>query len=128
MSDASLAATLLVAGRVLVGALFVVGGVRHFFMLPAMTGLMASRGVPLPRLSIVAGSVFQLVAGAALAAGVLVPWAAAGLALFTVAASAIAMNFWGLQGEARANAVNGWLTNVAVIGGLAMAAGTAWGD
>ncbi|HJR75009.1 MAG TPA: DoxX family protein [Luteimonas sp.] len=109
-------------GRILLGGLFVVGGVHHFFMLGGLTQFMASRGVPAAKLALIVGSVFQAVAGLALIVGYQAFWAAIGLVVFTLIASAIFLNFWNHQGEARANAVKGWQSNLAIIGGLLIAA------
>ena len=49
-------------------------------------------------------------------------WAAIGLVAFTFIASAIFLNFWGLQGEARSNAIKGWQSNMAIVGGLLVSA------
>lgn len=48
--DSEISYLLLAVGRVLLGGLFVAGGVHHFFDLPAVTGMMKARGVPEPRL------------------------------------------------------------------------------
>jgi putative oxidoreductase len=113
---------LLVAGRILLGGLFVVGGIRHFFILPMVSQAMAQRGVPAPRLVLVSGSTFEVAAGLLLMLGILVPIAATGLVIFTLAASAMMMNFWDMEGAAREAALNGWLSNLAIIGGLLIAA------
>jgi putative oxidoreductase len=119
-----MAETLANVGRIMVGSLFVIGGLRHFFILPIITEMLRQRGVPWPRLVLLIGTVFEISAGALLVIGLLVLPAALGLILFTLAASVIAMNFWSLEGDARTAAINGWLTNVAVSGGLLLAAAT----
>jgi putative oxidoreductase len=117
---------LIIAGRILIGGLFVFGGVIHFFRLDALTEVMAARGVPFPRIALIAGSVFQAIAGAALMAGVFVIPAAFGLIAFTAAASVIFLNFWDLEeGIARETAFNVFMTNVALMGGLLLCAATA---
>ena len=45
-----------------------------------------------------------------------------GLVIFTIAASVMLLNFWSLEGAAREGALNGWLSNLGVIGGLLIAA------
>jgi len=112
-----------ILGRLLLGGLFVVGGVRHFFILPAIAQVMAARGVPAPRLVLVAGSVFQVAAGLLLILGISVLLASLGLAIFTVAASVMLLNFWDMEGTARDTTRNNWLSNIAIIGGLLIAAG-----
>jgi putative oxidoreductase len=118
----TLSAALVVFGRVLIGGLFVLGGAIHFFKLDPLTQMMAARGVPFPRLALIAGSAFQAMAGAALMAGLFVPTAAVGLIAFTIAASIMFLNFWDMEGTAREGAFNAFMTNVALIGGLLIAA------
>jgi len=113
---------MLVIGRLLLGCLFVVGGVRHLFIMPAVSQAMAERGVPMPKLVLTVGTVFQISAGLLLIFGVLVPFAALGLVVFTVTASVMFLSFWTMQGPARDAAVNGWQSNLAIIGGLLIAA------
>ena len=114
--------TLWFVGRLLLGGLFVVGGVHHFFGLSGLTQFMSARGVPAAKLVLIVGSVFQAVAGLALIVGLHAFWAAIGLVAFTLIASAIFLNFWSHQGEARANAIKGWQSNLAIVGGLLIAA------
>jgi len=113
---------LLVIGRLLLGGLFVAGGARHFFIVPIVSQAMAHRGVPAPRLVLVVGSVFEIAAGLLLMLGILVPIAALGLVIFTVAASVMLLNFWSMQGAAREAALTTWQSNLAIIGGLLIAA------
>lgn len=109
-------------GRVLLGGLFVLGGIQHFTSFPAVSEGMVKRGVPMARLVLVVGSIFQIACGVLLMLGLWVTAAALGLVVFTLAASAMFMNFWRLGGEARAGAIGGWKTNLALIGGLLIAA------
>ncbi|CAN5277882.1 DoxX family protein [soil metagenome] len=118
----SLASALLIVGRLLLGGLYVFAGVRHMFLIPVLTGAIAARCVPFPRLMLLAGSVFQFVCGVLLIAGLWVPAAAFGLIAFTIAASIMLLNFWDMEGKARQDTVNVWLQNLAIIGGLLIAA------
>jgi putative oxidoreductase len=120
-----LADGLLVVGRLLLGGLFVAGGVHHFFLVPVLTGMIEKRGVPFPKLVLLAGSLFQIVCGALLMLGLYVVPAALGLVVFTVAASVMLLNFWDMQGEHRETAKNTWKSNVAIVGGLLVAAAQA---
>ena len=110
-----------VIGRLLLGGLFVVGGVHHFFIAPMIADAIGSRGIPFPKQVLWAGTIFQLIAGACLMVGFYAAYAAAGLIGFTLAASVMMLNFWDMQGQDRTNAINGWLSNLAVIGGLLIA-------
>lgn len=111
-----------VLGRLLLGGLFVYGGVHHMFAIPAITQAIAGRGVPAPRLVLLVGSAFQFVAGLLLILGLYVAPAALGLVLFTFTASIMLLNFWDLEGPAREAAKNVWQSNLAIIGGLLITA------
>jgi putative oxidoreductase len=110
-------------GRLLLGGLFMYGGIRHFFIFGGMSQAIAARGVPFPKFVLLIGSVFQTVAGALLIVGVAVPYAAMGLVIFTIAASVMLLNFWSMEEPARQAAVSHWATNLAIIGGLLVTAG-----
>ena len=113
-------------GRVLLGGLFVAGGIRHFFIGGVIVPMIAARGLPMPQAVLTIGSVFQIAAGLALMLGLLVMWAAIGLIVFTLAASVMLLNFWDMeQGQARTSTINVWLSNIAIIGGLLIAAARA---
>ena len=114
-----------VVGRVLLGGLFVVGGVHHFFILAPVTAALAARGVPLPRVALIMASLFQILAGLLLMLGLWVAMAAIGLVSFTLVASFLLLNFWDLEGSARDAAKTGFQSNLAIIGGLLIAASQA---
>jgi putative oxidoreductase len=109
----------------LLGGLFVVAGIRHLSMLPRLSTVLRTRGVPRPRLCLAVGTAFQIAAGGLLMFGLLVPPAAFALVVFTIVASVTMMNFWDLQGEMREAAIRGWQSNLAIIGGLLIAAAQA---
>jgi len=115
-------AILLFIGRLLLGGLFVVGGIRHLFDLRAITQAVAARRIPAAKLALLSGTAFQIVAGLALIFDFYPTWAALGLVAFTVAASVLLLNFWSMEGPARDNAVNAWQSNLAIIGGLLVTA------
>lgn len=109
---------LLVVGRILIGALFVFAGVRHFFIAGILTPMIQARGVPAPHLVLYAGSAFEAVLGALLALGLLIVPAALGLCVFVVAATILLVNFWDKQGPEREALQNAALSNMAIVGGL----------
>jgi putative oxidoreductase len=119
------AEALRIAGRVLLGGLFLAGGIRHFFILPELTPMVAARGVPMARVAVIAASVLQALAGFLVVAGVWILPAAIGLILFTIVASILLLHFWDMDGPAREATRNGFLTNLAVIGGLLITAAEA---
>jgi putative oxidoreductase len=114
---------LLVLGRLLLGGLFVAGGIKHFFIMDAVLDMMRARGVPFPKPVLIAGSIFQFTCGLLFVLGIAIHYAAAGLIVFTLAASVMLLNFWDLEpGPAREGMLNGFLCNIALIGGLLIAA------
>ena len=115
----------IVLGRFVLGAFFAYGGFTHFLALDPITQAMADRGVPQPRLVLIAGSLFQIVFGLLLAFGIAVPVSAIALIAFTVVASLMLVDFWNRQGPERMALRNVFLSNLAIIGGLLIAAGTA---
>jgi putative oxidoreductase len=118
----NIATVILAAGRILLGGLFVTGGIRHLFILVPVTNAIEARGIPYAKFVLLAGTAFQLIAGAILMAGIAVAAVAFGLVLFTIAASMMLLDFWNMEGSARDGAINGWQSNMAVIGGLLIAA------
>lgn len=114
-----------VVGRILLGGLFVAGGVHHFFLIAPLTQTIQKRGVPFPALVLIVGSLFQIACGALLMLGLYVAPAALGLVVFTVVASVMLLNFLDMQGEHRETAKNTWKSNVAIVGGLPVAAAQA---
>ena len=109
---------ILIAARLLMGSLFIVGGLRHFWALDPITGAMAERGVPQPRLVLIAGSVFQVLLGTTLALGVFVQLSAIGLIVFTIAATFMLINFWDKVEPERSVLFNAFMSNVGIVGGL----------
>ncbi|MBP2558787.1 putative oxidoreductase [Neorhizobium galegae] len=113
---------LMVFGRMLIGGIFVVAGVRHLFILPTVTAPMAARGIPRPRQVLITGSIFEAFAGLMVIFGFYAGWAALGLVAFTLIASWIILDFWNKDGFAREGAINGWIANIGVVGGLLIVA------
>jgi putative oxidoreductase len=112
---------LLIIGRVLLGGLFVFGGIRHFGELDPLTDAVRARGVPFPRASLIGASLFQIIAGAMLMLGLLTPWAVIGLVAFTLVSSFVMLDFWNKPAAARNGMINVWCSNIAIIGGLLLA-------
>ena len=124
--DPTLHNALIALGQLLLGSLFVYGGINHFFIAPKIVPVMVARGVPFPHLTLYAGSIFQAVCGACLMLGVAIAPAALGLVIFTIAASVMMVNFWDLpQGETREMLKGVFASNAAIVGGLLLAAAQA---
>jgi putative oxidoreductase len=117
---------LLVIGRILLASLFICAGIKHCFIGKDIIPLIAARGLPYPKVVLAIGSAFEFVLGVLLAFGIAGPWAPLGLAAFTIVATMMLVNFWDMQGPPRDHALMCFQYNIAIVGGLfiAAAAGT----
>ncbi|MER8995535.1 DoxX family protein [Mesorhizobium sp. M0678] len=111
-------------GLVLLGGVFIWAGAEHFLRFRAIAASLAERGFPAPRPLLAAGSVLEIAGGFCLATGLGGPFPGAALAVFTIAASFMALNFWHCGGDEREALRTGFTINVAVLGGLIVAATT----
>ncbi|WEX11300.1 DoxX family protein [Chelativorans sp. AA-79] len=105
-----------ILARILLGGAFAFAGLRNLTNLPVLTSILAGRGVPLPRVALLAGIAVQIVCGLLVITGVWTVAAAAGLILFLVLATYLFNNFWDHQGIERGNRINGVVSNVALVG------------
>lgn len=114
----------LIVARVLMGSLFIIGGLRHFPLLDAITPALAARNVPFPRAVLILGSAFEVGFGVLLVLGLFIPIACIALIVFTITASVMLVNFWDKAEPERGALLGVFLSNLAIIGGLlAIAAG-----
>lgn len=118
MSAADLIAGL---GYLMMGGLFVFGGVDHALRFGAVRAMLAGRGWPVPGVLLAAASAFEFVAGLGLALGIARGPAAFGLAAFTVVATVTLLDFWRFKGPEREGMRSGFLVNVGLVGGLLLA-------
>lgn len=110
-------------GHLMMGGLFVFAGIDHFTHFRAVKALVAGRGWRPAGPILAAVSAFQIAAGLCLALGLFRPWAALGLAAFTVLASLSFLAFWRAEGAERMWMRSEFLVNAGLIGGLLLAAG-----
>jgi putative oxidoreductase len=119
----TVAFVLVAIGRVLLGGLFVLGGMSHFPELDPISEGMRARGVPFARTTLLAGTIWQIVFGVLLMLGLFTTIAALALALFLVLATIMMLNFWDLApGPQRDGAYRTFKANAALLGGLLIAA------
>lgn len=122
MTKSELVPILLTTGRVLLGCLFVMGGIRHVMIFFPIADDMKRMGLPCPSFLLAAGTTFQIAAGTLLILGLFVFPVALGLIAFTVVASVMMLPFWSMQGGNRTWAILNWFSNVGIVGGLLLAA------
>jgi len=114
--------TVLVAGRALLSAVFLVAGVRKIMIWGPQVAYFTKLGFPMPQVMTVLAIAIELGAGLALLVGWRTRQAAWLLALFVLIATFMAHRFWEFDAPAQANQMNHFLKNLAIIGGLAFVA------
>jgi putative oxidoreductase len=112
----TVAASLILIGRVVLGLFFVIAGIRNFLHFRERAALVTNYGFSLPAPLTALGFVAQLAGGFALTFGVMAAWGAALLILFLVVATALFHNFLAFQGEARVPHLYLTLVNTALVG------------
>ena len=82
----TLTAVLIIVGRFLLGAYFFRSGLQNIGKVDLHTGILAKKGVPMPRVAMWIAVAAEILGGASVALGVFPALGAAALALFTLAA------------------------------------------
>ncbi len=83
-----------VLGRLLMGGYFLMMGVTHFMKNEMMTGYAASKGVPKPKLAVMAAGLLLIAGGLGILSGFYVEWSLLALVLFLVPVSFMMHAFW----------------------------------
>ena len=100
-------------GRVLIAVIFLLSGLSKLAAPTATIGYIASAGLPLPQLGLVIAVLVEIGGSLALIAGYQTRWAAAVLAIFTIAAALAFHNNLADQ-----NQFINFFKNIAMTGGL----------
>ena len=106
--------------RILLGALFLVAGVRKFMFFAGSAGYFAKLGFPAPEVMTWVAITVEILGGLLLIIGWrtrLVAWV---LVLFVAIATGMAHRFWEFPEAQLQNQLNHFLKNIAIIGGLLM--------
>lgn len=112
-------------GRVLIAVLFVPAGFGKIAGFAGTAGYIASKGLPLPEVGVVIAIVIELGAGLLVLAGFGTRIAALALAAFTLVATFVFHNYWGVPAEQQMMQQLMFFKNIAIVGGLLTLA--AWG-
>jgi putative oxidoreductase len=117
-----------ILGRFLLGAAFVVFGVRNVQNIPRLTEAMEKKGLlPQPRIWMMVGVGIQIVGGAMVALGVLAPLGALALAAFLILAAYLFHPFWEFPKAEQTPHINACIMNTGVAGAfLTIAANGLW--
>jgi putative oxidoreductase len=109
---------MLLVGRILLAALFLVAGVRKLMAVAASAGYFAKLGMPMPEVMAWVAVAIELGGGLLLVLGWKTRSVAWLLILFTAIATFMAHRFWQFDAAQYGNQLNHFLKNAAVIGGL----------
>jgi len=111
--------TLLLVGRILLAAIFLVAGLRKLMAPAATAGYFAKLGMPMAEVMVWVAIVIEVGGGLMLLAGWKTRYAAWAIAIFVAIASFMAHRFWEFSDAAQyGNQLNHFLKNFAIIGGM----------
>lgn len=105
-------------GRLLLAALFLPAGISKIGGFAGTAGYIASKGLPLPEVGAAIAIVVEILGALALIAGFGTRLAALALALFTLVATFIFHNYWGVPADQAFMQQLMFYKNIAVVGGL----------
>jgi putative oxidoreductase len=122
-------APMLLAGRILLAALFLVAGIRKLMAVAGSAGYFAKLGFPMPEVLVWVVIVVEIGGALLLILGWHARKAAWLLILFTLIATFAAHRFWEPEMAAQyANQMNHFLKNLAIVGGLLFVAAVGTGS
>ncbi len=108
-------------GRVLVGAYFILSGIKHFTGLAGMTGYAKSKGMMMPRESVIITGLMMLVGGLGVLLWVRVEMSLWLLIAFLVLSSFLMHRYWSVsEPMARMGEEINFKKNLALAGALLM--------
>ena len=115
----TLAEGVLLAARVVVGGAFLIVGIRNVGNVKLIAAMVKANGFPMAILLTTTGVGMQIAFGALMAVGLFPIVSAAGLLVFTVAATLMAHSFWMFRDKVeRSQQIGMFLGNMIMIGGL----------
>jgi uncharacterized membrane protein YphA (DoxX/SURF4 family) len=112
---------LFLIGRVLFASIWFVNALNHFRNASMMTGYVASKGVPAPKLAVLGSGVLMLLGGFSMLLGLYPTWGTILLTVFLIPATLTMHNFWADRDPAARlhNYIN-FQKNTALLGALWM--------
>lgn len=107
-------------GRTLLALLFIVSGYGKITGFAGTAAYMASKGMPMTEVLLVATIAVELLGGLMLVAGIKARWAAAVIFLYIIPATIIFHNPVGLSGQEAQTQMINVLKNLSIMGGMLM--------
>jgi putative oxidoreductase len=118
----SLTLLVIYLGRFLLGAAFVVFGLRNVSAIPRLTETMEKKGVPQARALMTAGVGIQIVGGTMMATGLFAWLGALALCTFVLVAAYLFHAFWEYPTPERTPHINAFVMNTGLAGAFLVAA------
>ena len=109
---------MMLIGRVLLGLIFLVAGIRKVMAVAGSAGYLAKLGFPMPEVMVWVAIAVEIGGGLLLILGWQTRRIAWLMILFVAIATLMAHRFWEFDAAQYANQMNHFLKNVAIIGGL----------
>jgi putative oxidoreductase len=109
------------AGRILLGAIFVLSGLGKIATWQATLGYMASKGMPASNVLLGLTVALEVLGGLSVVTGIGARWAAPLLAAYLVPTTLIFHNFWAAPDAEKQMQMANFMKNISIIGGLLMA-------
>ena len=119
----TLAALLLLAGRIILGLFFIIASIRNGLRFSERTTMVTNYDWKLPAPILALGFASQLIGGLSVAFGFYPVWGAALLILFLISATALYHNLFLFEGEAQQPHIYFTLVNIALCGYCLMVIG-----
>jgi putative oxidoreductase len=114
----------LLVGRLCLAAIFLWSGLGKIGGFGGFAGMLANQGLPAPTIAALVAVALETGGAALVILGLLTRLAAAGLILFTIAATLIAHDFWTLEGPERSMQQIQFMKNLGLIGGFLLLIGS----
>jgi len=110
--------TILLLGRLALGAIFVKSGLQKLLALSAFAASLAQRGVPASTTWAVIGATVEFVGGILIITGLRTREASLLMILFVIVATGISHRFWEYAEAARRTQESQFFKNLSIIGGF----------
>lgn len=106
------------AGRLLLGVIFLVSGIHKFQDTESVAKYMAAEGMTMVPFFLYSAALLEIVASLALMIGWKTRWAALALVLFMIPTTLLFHHFWNVEGAMQFIQKAMFFKNLAIIGGL----------
>ncbi|KZN26460.1 quinol oxidase [Haladaptatus sp. R4] len=108
---------LLSVARLLFGGVIAFMGLNHFLQLDQMTGYAEFKGLPAPKLSVVASGAVLVLGGLGIIVGVFPLVSALAVAGFLIVSALMMHDFWAVDEDQQQDEMTSFLKNVVMAGG-----------